>query len=138
MPKAKPEEAKKEKIRVPDDVADLVYTDSDKKRRAEDCYLVLLGKKPKEGLMSAEHKEYLRSSFSELLAEAGINLDEKDAAVWFIYRKMGGATRTREQQARIKKQGSIFKGKAAKEAAEGRGDDDEEDDADDDEDDDDE
>lgn len=99
------------------DISQLVFTDPDKKRRAEDAYLILMGKNPKEAQMGAEHKAYLRDRFGELIEEEKIDIKDKDAAILFIYKKMGGAVRTLEQQARIRKQGSIFKGKAAKEAA---------------------
>ena len=99
------------------DYSNLVYTDQDKKRRAEDAYLILTGKNPREAQMGQEHRTYLRERFSELMAEDNIDLKDKDAAIYYIYKKMGGAVRTLEQQAKIKKVGNIFKGKAAKEAA---------------------
>lgn len=117
------------------DLNDLVFTDPDKKRRAEDVLLILAGKNPREAQMSIDHKTYLRERFGELMAEAGVGLDDRDAALLFIYKKMGGATRTHQQMAQIKKQGNIFKSKAAKEAAPDDSDagDDGEDDGDDDE-----
>lgn len=84
---------------------DRVFTDLDKHKRAEDVYLILTGKKPRETGMSPEHREHLLSRFTDFLAEEEIDLKktDKEEVVAFIYGKLGGMIRSSSQEKKVKK-----------------------------------
>ena len=113
----------------------LIFTDQDKERRAKDLYLLLIGKRPLDTGLSAEHKDHMFARFTEFLQEAKIDIKKasEDEVVLFIYKKLGGLVRTIAQQEKVKesvKKFNIAKTKAKVEE-EGVADDDDADDDDD-------
>lgn len=98
-------------------MANIIFVNADKKKRAEDIYRLITGKRMNEKV-SAEEEMRLKERFIDLLAEKKIALKDAEECLVAIYELMGGVIRTPEQQAKIKAKGNISRGKAKKEEVE--------------------
>lgn len=72
-----------------------IFLNPDKFKRANDIF-ALFSKAPK-----TQGDIDLRDRHLELLNEAKVKLTDKEACVAFIYKMLGGATRTQEEEAKI-------------------------------------
>jgi hypothetical protein len=88
----------------------IVFLNQDKKGRAEDIYLMLLGKRTRESY-SSDHVEHCKTTFGEKLAEQEVDLKDKEASILAIYKLLAGATSTTEEVEKTKKTASKKKAK---------------------------
>ena len=75
-----------------------IFLNVDKKLRAEQIYILVVGtKSPK-----TDHEQYLKDRHTELLDEAKVKISDKETAIESIYKALGGKLQTAEQVAKRK------------------------------------
>lgn len=77
-------------------MSNIIFVNPDKKKRA-DTIFVSFSKAPK-----TEEENTLKERHLELLKEAGVNIKDKEETILAIYRNLGGAVRTAEEDAKIR------------------------------------